>query len=398
MRYSRRRETSWTLRLTDWILEDPDGYEAARAARRRLGRLPRRAQGARVLFNSDQDIKTYDGLPAKALARIAQHICGAAGDENGLLWALRGITRSVIAPLLAYMRVNFALARLAVAIGEQPPPSERHDPPSTQNYPGEDDLAPPVLAVRSGAPQPRPKTAARHMIKTPPTFTWAQTPRAIYGFEALQAQWGYDPRGTSVHWIEKRAARLRAAWQRHHSGVAPPPPPPHPPVAPVPEPEPEPAPTPTPVRHFVPVDADYNTIWPPVELPKAPPKVKAVLQTGGAGQGESLESRARASQGAGSGAGMTEREDPAASRTAAIAKSPAADIFAAFAAIGFHAIGDAGTHNFVSAAKSPESGEPQALPGTGLLKWSVQKTYQPPPPPPPPPPPEKPPPPDVPEL
>ncbi len=253
-----------------WIREDPGGFAAALTAQKTLGRLPRALRKTHVQFDEDE-ARTYGGLPGGTLAQLAGRLVLTALDESRCLFVLRGIAEAVLAPLTAYLRVKLALQTLEETITQcchsGLDPEDREIEMLSTCHPALD-AGPPEMGDDSVLPlevtdKPvvfRDDTAA----KPTPSFRWRESPATVYKFKQKTADLGYDPRGTSVYWIERRAAQLRAQWKRHHR-----PPSTRPPIAKIPK-------TctaddrPMRLKDFKPADADYGSIWPPIELP-APP-------------------------------------------------------------------------------------------------------------------------------
>ncbi len=292
-----------------WIREDPGGFAAALTAQKTLGRLPRALRKTSVQFEEDET-RTYGGLPGGKLAELAGRVVLTALDEGRCLYVLRGIAEALLAPLKMYMRVKLVLQRLDETITQsRHSGQEEHKPqdpesddrlsmnarssgspallPSNVSESGMTEMESPSICHPGLDPGPReivtdsafplgvpdksraaPETFRDDGLqRSQPAFRWRESPASIYKFKEQTAALGYDPRGTSVYWIERRAAQLRAQWKRHHR-----PPSTRPPIAKIPK-------TctaddrPMRLKDFKPADADYGSIWPPIELP-APPQAR----------------------------------------------------------------------------------------------------------------------------
>ncbi len=248
------------MALTEWLLSDERSYRIAAARFRDLGRLPARA--AKYLGGTSCDVqdpaviqcskRTYDTVPEPEAAALSQKIISAAGHELGLMSALKTITETMLCAVVKYLRVTMALTRLGDAINN-----------TDLNAP-----EPPVKDAPKAKPGSAPPKCSRR------SFRWALSPAKAYGFDEMKARYGYDVRGTSAYWIEKRANSLRRRWEVYHAST---------PKNLTPKkskgdpPEPQKL-TLTPdidapltTKHFEPADADYNSIWPPIVLPAGPP-------------------------------------------------------------------------------------------------------------------------------
>ncbi len=303
----------------DWIIKHPDSHITALRVREGLGTLPRRLNKTYVQFDFEEE-RTYGGLPGSKLAGLAAKIVLTARDETRLLRTIRGMVFGLLGPLVAYLRVNLALTWLEEVmaqsyhsglapegqeVGGRLPMNARPSGSTASLAAGMTDIAftptlHPMPVAEPGeidmpltcypGPDPRDREIVDNSIsslevpdkplvfrddtaaKPRPTFRWRESPASVYKFKEQTEKLGYDPRETSAYWIETRANALRRQWRAQTKSEALKPCPPH-----LPKPDMQIEITPPraadiPLREFVPADADYGTIWPPLALPDGPPK------------------------------------------------------------------------------------------------------------------------------
>ncbi len=266
------------LAHTEWIRADPAGHAQAERARAALGTWPQKLVKTFIYFDPSET-RTYGTFGSQTsggeLSLLASKIVLAARDEGRLLYALKGFAAALIAPMIAYLRVNYAMIRLEETINQS-----CHSGPRPAGQEG-GTHAETDGALSLGVPD-KPTVFRDDKIEKPrPTFRWRKSPASTYKFSEQTEKLGYDPRDTSVHWIERRASRLRRQWaaQRTHSSEIK-----------IPrlksrraghettraEDADASVPLSAPIiKEFVPAKADYGTIWPPVAWPDAPPKTTA---------------------------------------------------------------------------------------------------------------------------
>ena len=240
----------------NWMIEDFDSFHAASLRKLILGSLPKRAAKYGCSEFDLEDEREYcgdDGVSVKgsALAGVAAYIVRCAVHPIDYLFSLRNVPSNAVKPIKAYLRVKLAMGRLKAEINNASNPSPED---CSSEVPDQ------VWDDKSNKP--------------PPTFTWHTSPAKSYGFKEMTETYGYDPRDTSVYWIEKRADALRRKWKNHGQkmrGEAV--------KTRVRTPKDiiiEPDETTEPViKYFTPADADYNSVWPPVKMPEGPPKAAA---------------------------------------------------------------------------------------------------------------------------
>ena len=201
---------------TAWLRSDVESYLTAETVQEGLGTWPKKLSKTDVEFDPDEE-RTYGDVPGGKLSSLAARIVLTAKDEWRFLKVLRGVAEAMIAPLVAYLRVNLAMTRLEETINNSchsgPVFACKHQDPEGREIADELENAP---VSRPSGPlfASKQKTGMTEKNK-PPAFKWSQSPRAAYGFAEAKAAYGFDPRDTSVYWIEKRAARLRRKWAKY---------------------------------------------------------------------------------------------------------------------------------------------------------------------------------------
>ncbi len=304
----------------DWIIKHPDSHITALRVREGLGTLPRRLNKTYVQFDFEEE-RTYGGLPGSKLAGLAAKIVLTARDETRLLRTIRGMVFGLLGPLVAYLRVNLALTWLEEVmaqsyhsglapegqeVGGRLPMNARPSGSTASLAAGMTDIAftPTLHPMPMAEPgeidmpltcHPGPDPGSQNIVdnsisslevpdkpvvfrddrsqRSRPAFRWRESPASIYKFKERTEKLGYDPRETSAYWIEARANALRRRWRAQTTSEALKPSLPH-----LPKPDMQidmipPRAADIPLREFVPADADYGTVWPPLALPDGPPQI-----------------------------------------------------------------------------------------------------------------------------
>ena len=101
--------------MTAWLRTDVESYLTAEAVREGLGAWPRKLARTDVEFDPDE-ARTYGDVPGGKLSGLAARIVLTANDEWRFLKVLRGVAEAMIAPLVAYLRVNLAMTKLEETI------------------------------------------------------------------------------------------------------------------------------------------------------------------------------------------------------------------------------------------------------------------------------------------
>lgn len=172
-----------------------DNYAHMRSVQRVMVRPdPPRVEPVSADFNP-REKRHYGGVSAARLARVAAYVSRltkAVGQRRARLRRAR-LSSKLSSALSLYKRVKTLIAKFGAAIND------------------------PAHAI---SPRPARADTQDPKVRTP-AFRWDPSPHAHYDWAAKTAQLGYDPRQTSLFWLQRQSSALRRAIYHEHHGVQP---------------------------------------------------------------------------------------------------------------------------------------------------------------------------------